>query len=101
MARAIPIDLVEAVQRGEVSLEAKPENSFAETRLKLENKTSQQLELDLSRSGLIPQSGDAQRIGLCHPVGFQPGDYVHTHNLASDYLPTYTLDGTNPYLEDD
>ena len=20
-----------------------------------------------------------------------PGDYVHTHNVASDYLPTYTL----------
>ncbi len=31
----------------------------------------------------------------------QPGEYVHTHNLASDYLPTYTLDGTNPYLQDD
>jgi hypothetical protein len=31
----------------------------------------------------------------------QPGEYVHTHNLASDYLPTYTLDGTNPYLDDD
>jgi altronate dehydratase small subunit len=30
-----------------------------------------------------------------------PGEYVHTHNLASDYLPTYTLDGTNPYLQDD
>ena len=22
-----------------------------------------------------------------------PGDYVHTHNVASDYLPTYTLPG--------
>ena len=30
-----------------------------------------------------------------------PGEYVHTHNLASDYLPTYTLDGAHPYLEDD
>lgn len=30
-----------------------------------------------------------------------PGEYVHTHNLASDYLPTYTLDGSNPYLQDD
>ena len=28
----------------------------------------------------------------------RPGDYVHTHNLKSDYLPTYTRDGTNPYL---
>jgi len=29
------------------------------------------------------------------PIGsairdIRPGDYVHTHNLASDYLPTYT-----------
>ncbi len=30
-----------------------------------------------------------------------PGEYVHTHNLASDYLPTFTLDGANPYLDDD
>ena len=28
-----------------------------------------------------------------------PGDYVHTHNLKSDYLPTYTLDGENSYFE--
>ena len=30
------------------------------------------------------------------PIGtatcaIQPGEYVHTHNLQSDYLPTYTL----------
>lgn len=31
----------------------------------------------------------------------RPGEYVHTHNLASDYLPTYTLDGSNPYLGED
>jgi len=31
----------------------------------------------------------------------RPGDYIHTHNLKSDYLPTYTLDGTNPYLRED
>jgi hypothetical protein len=40
------------------------------------------------------------------PIGsatcqIQPGDYVHTHNLKSDYLPTYTLDGSNPYLRED
>ncbi len=40
------------------------------------------------------------------PIGsatrdIQPGEYVHTHNLASDYLPTYTLDGTNPYVKDE
>ncbi|NUQ65379.1 MAG: UxaA family hydrolase [Pirellulales bacterium] len=28
----------------------------------------------------------------------QPGQYVHTHNLKSDYLPTYTLDEQNAYL---
>ena len=40
------------------------------------------------------------------PIGsatqdIEPGEYVHTHNLASDYLPTYTLDGSNPYLHQD
>jgi altronate dehydratase len=38
------------------------------------------------------------------PIGIatqdiRPGEYVHTHNVASDYLPTYTLDGLNPYLK--
>lgn len=31
----------------------------------------------------------------------RPGEYVHTHNLTSDYLPTYTLDGRHPYLRED
>lgn len=40
------------------------------------------------------------------PIGtatqdIRPGDYVHTHNVASDYLPTYTLDGANPFLKGD
>ena len=31
------------------------------------------------------------------PIGsatrpIRPGDYVHTHNLKSDYIPTYTLE---------
>jgi altronate dehydratase small subunit len=29
-----------------------------------------------------------------------PGQHVHTHNVKSDYLPTYTLDGENPYLRE-
>ncbi len=28
-----------------------------------------------------------------------PGRNVHTHNVKSDYLPTYTLDGTLPYMD--
>ena len=28
------------------------------------------------------------------------GEHVHTHNLKSDYYPTYTLDGGNPFLTD-
>ena len=40
------------------------------------------------------------------PIGsatrdIRPGQYVHTHNLASDYLPTYTLDGAHRYLQED
>lgn len=28
------------------------------------------------------------------------GEHVHVHNLRSEYLPTYTLDGANPYVKD-
>jgi len=31
-------------------------------------------------------------------VNIQHGRHVHTQNLKSDYTPTYTLDGDNPYL---
>lgn len=35
------------------------------------------------------------------PIGsatraIQPGEYVHTHNVKSDYLPTYTRDHVAP-----
>lgn len=35
------------------------------------------------------------------PIGsatrtIEPGEYVHTHNVKSDYLPTYTRDHTAP-----
>ena len=38
------------------------------------------------------------------PIGsattqINPGEYVHTHNVKSDYLPTYTLDGDHPYMD--
>jgi len=29
-----------------------------------------------------------------------PGDYVHTHNIESDYLPTYTFNGGNSFLSE-
>jgi altronate dehydratase small subunit len=29
-----------------------------------------------------------------------PGQYVHLHNLASDYLPTYTLDAGHEFLKE-
>lgn len=40
------------------------------------------------------------------PIGsatqpIQPGDYVHTHNVRSNYLPTFTLDGAHPFLTRD
>ncbi len=35
------------------------------------------------------------------PIGsatrdIEPGEYVHTHNVKSDYLPTYTYDNLSP-----
>jgi len=29
-----------------------------------------------------------------------PGEYVHTHNMTSDYLPTYTLEDGNTYIQE-
>lgn len=48
----------------------------------------------------IPSGGKVLKYGL--PIGsatseIRPGDCVHTHNLKSDYLPTYTLDGASPF----
>lgn len=34
---------------------------------------------------------------LTHDV--RRGEMIHTHNLRSDYLPTYTLGGDDRYLE--
>jgi hypothetical protein len=50
----------------------------------------------------IPRGERVTKYGA--PIGtatqdIRPGDYVHTHNLASDYLPTFTLDGKNPFLK--
>lgn len=29
-----------------------------------------------------------------------PGEYVHLHNVTSDYIPTYTLDAGHEFLEE-
>jgi altronate dehydratase len=46
---------------------------------------------------IVPIAAGEKVIKYGAPIGsatadIRPGDYVHTHNLASDYLPTYTLD---------
>jgi predicted RecA/RadA family phage recombinase len=39
------------------------------------------------------------------PIGratrdIEPGEYVHLHNVGSDYLPTYTLDEGHRFLKE-
>lgn len=39
------------------------------------------------------------------PIGrairaIDPGEYVHLHNVASDYLPTYTLDAGREFVKE-
>lgn len=29
-----------------------------------------------------------------------PGDYMHIHNIASDYMPTYTLDAGHEFFKE-
>ncbi|MBC8507263.1 MAG: hypothetical protein ISR58_16275 [Anaerolineales bacterium] len=70
------VDLLLAVQRGRVGFKAWAESSYYETRVKLENKTRRQIWIDVSRTGLISKTGESQRIGLCYPVGSEPGEYI-------------------------
>ena len=32
--------------------------------------------------------------------GIAPGEYVHTHNMGSDYIPTYTLEEGHRFIEE-
>ena len=55
---------------------------------------------------LAPIAQGEKVIKWAVPIGsatraIRPGENVHLHNLKSDYLPTYTLDGGNPYLARD
>jgi altronate dehydratase small subunit len=39
------------------------------------------------------------------PIGvatrdIEPGEYVHTHNMASEYLPTYTLEQGRTFMQE-
>jgi altronate dehydratase small subunit len=39
------------------------------------------------------------------PIGsalrdIEPGEYLHTHNVASDYIPTYTLEDGHRFVEE-
>jgi altronate dehydratase len=54
---------------------------------------------------LAPVAAGEKVVKYGSPIGsatrdIQPGEYVHLHNLRSDYLPTYTLDGSNPFLRE-
>jgi hypothetical protein len=47
----------------------------------------------------------AKVLKLGCPIGsatcdIQPGEYVHNHNLKSDYLPTYTLEQGHKFTEE-
>jgi hypothetical protein len=52
---------------------------------------------------LVPIAPGQKVLKYGAPIGsatcaIQPGEYVHTHNVKSDYLPTYTRDEPNPHL---
>jgi len=55
---------------------------------------------------LIPIAAGQKVLKYGAPIGsatraIRPGEHVHTHNLKSDYLLTYTLDGSSPYLREE
>jgi hypothetical protein len=51
---------------------------------------------------VCPIAAGAKVVKYGAPIGsatcdIRLGDYVHTHNLKSDYLPTFTRDGGGPH----
>ena len=56
------------------------------------------------KMAILPIPAGQKVVKYGAPIGsatreIRPGQYVHTHNLASDYLPTYTRDA-NPNRND-
>lgn len=52
-----------------------------------------------------PIEADERIVKYGAPIGralraIAPGEYVHIHNVASDYLPTYTLDAGHEFLKE-
>jgi hypothetical protein len=50
---------------------------------------------------IVPIAAGEKVIKYGAPIGsatrdIRPGEYVHTHNVKSDYLPTYTYDNLAP-----
>jgi len=50
---------------------------------------------------IVPIGAGGKIVKYGAPIGsatcdIRPGDYVHTHNVKSDYLPTYTYDNLAP-----
>jgi len=51
---------------------------------------------------VLPIAAGEKVVKYGAPIGsavcdIRPGQYVHTHNLKSDYLPTYTLEKSRQY----
>lgn len=92
-----------------------PDDNIAAASITLE--PGEELELDGRRIRVLDRIPTGHKVAIVRiaagekilkygaPIGsarcpIQPGEYVHTHNLQSDYLPTYTLDGGNPFLKE-
>lgn len=53
---------------------------------------------------VVPIAAGQKVLKYGAPIGsatqdIHPGQYVHTHNLKSDYLPTYTLENSHQFAK--
>jgi len=63
--------------------------------------------VDVGHKFAVRRIGKGERIvKYGAPIGsatrdIEPGEYVHTHNVASDYIPTFTLEEGHQFREVD
>lgn len=62
--------------------------------------------VDVGHKFAVRRIGKGERIlKYGAPIGvasrdIEPGEYVHTHNVDSAYIPTYTLEAGHAYIEE-
>ncbi len=76
MTGMTPLDLLMVVRGEKIGFKAWAKDSYRKTLLRLKNESLNEIQIDVSRSGLTAKTGETQTIGLSYPVESSPGDHI-------------------------